>query len=262
MTKRPAFWIPLAGVFLLLAIGIAGTASIGLMSKPSSSSAGSTGRHGTGISRPPTTTTAAAPQTLMNVNGAGNQVLQPFTVPARANGWLIHYLYNCTNAGNFQIYLQDAFGDQNLAVQGGTAGPAISGSTYYNDAPGTYSLSIDSTCSWTVVAQTMAPTTTTTAVPQTLLSVNGTGIQSLPQFTVQATAKGWLIHYEYNSAGGNGFFQINVENATGLNSNQAVNELQDSGKSTYDNYSPGTYSLDINSPPACSWTVVVQAIPS
>jgi hypothetical protein len=110
-----------------------------------------------------------------------------------------------------------------------------------------------------------APTTTTNpSAPQTTLqSQDGSGSESLPQFTVPSSVKGWLIHYLVNCAnfGQAGNFAISVKNASDQPVAVAANQLgiRGVGGSTYFNFTPGTYALSIGS--ECDWVVVVQTIP-
>ncbi len=111
---------------------------------------------------------------------------------------------------------------------------------------------------------TTAPASTTTtnaSVAQTLQSQNGSGVQSLPQFTVASTEKGWLIHYLFDCSGrgSKGDFQVYVQDSKGRTVAVAANQLGTSGGSTYYSDTPGTYHLQVNS--QCRWTVVVQTIP-
>ena len=107
---------------------------------------------------------------------------------------------------------------------------------------------------------TGVPTAPAAAI-QTLVSQHGSGFESLPQFTVPSSAKGWLVHYLFNCApyGSSGNFAIYVDDANGLTTSVAANELALAGGSTYYSYSHGTYSLQINS--QCNWAAVVQTIP-
>lgn len=109
------------------------------------------------LATPPVPTTpASTPQTLQSQNGAGVQLLSPFTVPPSDRGWLIHYLFNCASlgsTGNLRINVEDPTGST-LGTAANLVG-VNGGSTYYDDAPGTYRLHIDTACDWAVVVQTI-----------------------------------------------------------------------------------------------------------
>jgi hypothetical protein len=112
---------------------------------------------------------------------------------------------------------------------------------------------------------TTAPAQTTTtgaSAPQmTLQSQNGSGNESLPQFTAESSAKGWLIHYLFNCAnvGQASNFAISVKDASDHQVDVAANQSGMNGGSTYYNSTTGTFSLSIVS--ECNWAVVVQTIP-
>ncbi len=111
-------------------------------------SAGSTGSTGTS-----STTRAPASTTLQSQHGSGFQDFPQFTVPSVAKGWLIHYLYDCAGQpGNFVMYVENARGVamSEAANEFGRRG----GSTYYDDTPGTFRLSIASACAWAFEVQT------------------------------------------------------------------------------------------------------------
>jgi hypothetical protein len=166
---RTVFWVVVAAVVVvIIAIAAASVENDKLPSRAVVTSSNNSGRSGspqsgnsdntgTTAPAPPTTTSASAPQTtLQSQNGSGTESLPQFTVPSSAKGWLIHYLVNCANvgqAGNFSISVKDA-SDQPVDVAANQLG-VKGGSTYYNYTPGTYALSIDSKCDWTVVVQTI-----------------------------------------------------------------------------------------------------------
>jgi hypothetical protein len=106
------------------------------------------------------------------------------------------------------------------------------------------------------------PTTTSASAPQTTLqSQDGSRNESLPQFTVPSSAKGWLIHYLVNCAnlGQAANFSISVKDASDRPVDVVANQFGMKGGSTYYNYTPGRYALSIDS--ECEWVVVVQTIP-
>jgi hypothetical protein len=88
---------------------------------------------------------------------------------------------------------------------------------------------------------------------QTLLDLKGSGIHRSKKFT---TAGDWTIAYSYDCSkffGGTGNFQIYVEGDT---TDVAANELGKGGSGTQNEYTPGTYDLNMNS--ECTWHVTVK----
>ncbi len=108
---------------------------------------------------------------------------------------------------------------------------------------------------------TTTPATTTTTQPKIvpLLHQTGSGIASLPAFTVSSNATGWGLAWSYDcsgSFGGNGNFIVDiVRPGGGYTSDPGVNELGTSGHAIEYYYDHGLFQLQINS--ECNWSVTV-----
>ena len=112
---------------------------------------------------PPTTvdTSAAA---LQFKSGEGVQNLQQFTVPASSKGWVLTYMYNCSNrakpesangagatgSGTFIVDI-DGYGSDSATTDEGPSAQGTGGGATdtYHDT-GTFALEINSDCRWTV----------------------------------------------------------------------------------------------------------------
>jgi hypothetical protein len=90
------------------------------------------------------------------------------------------------------------------------------------------------------------------ASPVVLLDLKGSGIHRSKKFTAGGE---WTIAYTYDctSFGQKGNFQIFVE---GDASDVAANELAAKGQGTQNEFTPGTFDLNMNS--ECDWHVTVK----
>jgi len=151
------------------------------------------------------------------------------------------------------IAIAASTGNKHSPKSGSTATPSNTGTTGSTASSGSTGN--------TGAAPTAVPTTTTVEAPQILQSQNGSGIKSLPRFTVPSSDKGWQIQYLYNCSNfeQSGYFAISVQDSTGQPVDVAANVLGISGGSTYYNDAPGRYQLEVNS--GCDWSVVVQTMP-
>jgi hypothetical protein len=108
--------------------------------------------------------------------------------------------------------------------------------------------------------------TTTTTLPATtalLQTLSGTGTDSGPQFTVPASAKGWMVFWTYDCTelGDPSTFSVNVVGLYGASANNA--EINQSGTGTSGTaiyYDTGTFVLQVTS--ECDWSYSVDTIPS
>jgi hypothetical protein len=105
-----------------------------------------------------TTTTAAAPVVLWQQTGSGIESGQQFTVPPNVTGWNEGWSYNCASfgqAGNFATNIT-GYGGAADTTDSGTnqLGMSGSGTNHYYDT-GTFSIDVDSECSWTEEAVTV-----------------------------------------------------------------------------------------------------------
>jgi hypothetical protein len=98
---------------------------------------------------------------------------------------------------------------------------------------------------------TTAPTAAA-AAPVVLLDLKGSGIHRSKKFTADGE---WTIAYTYDCAsfGQKGNFQIFVEGDT---SDVAANELAAQGQGSQNEFTPGTFDLNMNS--ECDWHVTVK----
>lgn len=104
---------------------------------------------------------------------------------------------------------------------------------------------------------TEAPTTTVPAIV-TVQSQSGSGISSLPEFTIPADATGWYLGWNYNCSGfgSSGNFIVSVNGLGGTQTTDAgTNQLGASGSSVENYYDTGTFQLSVNS--ECNWAVKV-----
>lgn len=106
-----------------------------------------------GTQNQPSSPTPPQPQTLLDISGQGTKQTQQFTTTVN---WTLAYNYDCSSfgtQGNFQVvvYNSDGSMDTNdmLVNQLGMNG---SDTEYYYDA-GTFYLSVNSECSWHVIAK-------------------------------------------------------------------------------------------------------------
>jgi hypothetical protein len=134
--------------------------------------------------------------------------------------------------------------------------------TQAGQAPST-TTTIPPTTTSTITTTTVPPTTTTTlSNVTTVLSTGGSGDESLPQFTIPASARVWIIGWAYNCTnyGYEGNF---ITNITGYGSAAGTftlgqNQLGMGGSGADDYYNTGTFSIQVIS--ECTWGVVVEYI--
>ena len=97
-------------------------------------------------------------------SGEGVQNLQQFTVPASSKGWVLTYMYNCSNrakpesangagatgSGTFIVDI-DGYGSDSATTDEGPSAQGTGGGATdtYHDT-GTFALEINSDCRWTV----------------------------------------------------------------------------------------------------------------
>jgi hypothetical protein len=99
---------------------------------------------------------AFVPTTLLDISGNDRQQTQQFTVPSGSH-WSLAYSYDCSGFGlfgNFIVGIYSSNGRRRIRDQGakalGVGGLKVQ---HYNDS-GTFHLTINSECSWTVKALT------------------------------------------------------------------------------------------------------------
>jgi hypothetical protein len=102
----------------------------------------------------PTSTGSSAGKVLFSQSASGISSTTPFTVPAAAKGWHVNWTYNCSNFGSSGNFTFDV--EQGTSLDFNDEGPNElgangSGTEHYYDT-GTFHLSVNSECTWTVQA--------------------------------------------------------------------------------------------------------------
>lgn len=105
-------------------------------------------------------------------------------------------------------------------------------------------------------------TTTTTSAPRlvTIQTQSGSGISSLPEFTIPEDATAWYFgwNYDCSSFGSQGNFAVDVDGLDGTSTfDLGTNQLGTSGNNVENYYDTGTFQLSVNS--ECNWAVKVTA---
>ncbi len=95
----------------------------------------------------PVPTTTAASRTVANLSGTGSQHTSPFTVNA---DWQLDYHYTCPSSQKFAIAIAGvgatkADGTQAVFVVGTSGGSSLG-----QHGAGTYTLTVTTSCTWTV----------------------------------------------------------------------------------------------------------------
>jgi hypothetical protein len=142
--KRVWVWI----VMVLVLLAIAGAAGGGKQqaSQPAKSDKSTTSAQAAGQPAK----VAALPQTLLDLNGSGTKQTQKFTA---AGDWDLSWSYDCSafgTQGNFQVYVYDDSGSPSIDNTGINQLGAKGSDVQHYHKGGTYYLTINSDCSWTV----------------------------------------------------------------------------------------------------------------
>jgi hypothetical protein len=142
----------LTGLLVLLVIGVIGAAGSSSSNSAKSVSAQSDATSTT-KSQPAATTKPAAMQVLLDLQGSGTKSTQKFTA---ASDWDLTWSYDCSgfgSKGNFMVEVYNGDGSMSIENQGvNQLGMKDSGVEHYHKG-GTFYLSINSECSWTVQAR-------------------------------------------------------------------------------------------------------------
>lgn len=175
---------------------------------------------------------------------------------SEGGNWTLSWSYDCSSfgsKGNFVVTVNQPSNDLTSDPGPNELGMSGSGTDYYTDS-GTFSLSINSECSWSI---TVAPNTSGPGGPSETFSSSQTGSEGeTPQFTEYGN---WTMSWSYDCSawGSQGNFIVNVNQPSGdFNNDTGPNELGTGGSGT-DSYSDtGVFSLDVSS--ECSWSISVS----
>jgi hypothetical protein len=95
-------------------------------------------------------TPAAAPQTLLDINGNGSKSTEKFTTQG---DWDLRYSYDCSSfggQGNFQVYIYNGDGSPSFANSGVNQLGASGSDVDHYHTGGTFYLVVNSECAWHV----------------------------------------------------------------------------------------------------------------
>lgn len=148
------------GVFLLIVIaGIAGgnkSSGSTAASSPTTGAAEPTTAAATApvqatTQAPATTQAAPTKKVVLSVQGNGIKSTKSFTISS--GDYSVAYTYDCSNFGSSGNFIADVQQSGNNLLDdpvANTLGDKGSDTTYLHDGPGTFYLSVNSECSWTV----------------------------------------------------------------------------------------------------------------
>jgi hypothetical protein len=176
---------------------------------------------------------------------------------AQSGNWTMSWNFNCAafgSAGNFQVNVNQPSGD--LTIDNGPNELAASGSgtDYYTDT-GTFSLSVNSECDWSITVSPSSASPIAGSASFTSTGIGDTG--DSPQFS-ESTAWNMAWSYDCSNFGSDGNFQVFVVQPPGdLNDDEGPNELGPSGSGTDTYTDTGVFSLAVNS--ECQWSITVGA---
>ncbi len=177
---------------------------------------------------------------------------------SESGNWTMAWTYTCPSGSqqqNFIVNVNQPSGDLSPAVGPDELGTGGSGTDHYaGTGTGTFSLSVMSGCSWTII---VAPDIAPPLGPSTTFTSTQTGQTGN---TAQFTETGpWTMAWTYTCLSGSQQqnFIVNVNHPSGdLNPDVGPDELGTGGSGT-DHYSDtGTFSLTVIS--GCSWTIAIN----
>jgi hypothetical protein len=162
---------------------------------------------------------------------------------------------NCQNPSPgtnfFALPLENApiESDENGPDESGTSG---SGTDYYYNA-GTFFVGVESRCDWSI---TVAPMTVgPNQVPVTYTSAQTGANGDTQQFSVGSA---WTMSWSMNCPYGGGTFSVDIKEPAGDPATDTGPNVLGSNQSGVNNYTDtGTFSLDVESAPYCSWSITI-----
>jgi hypothetical protein len=171
--------------------------------------------------------------------------------------WTMAWSYDCStfgSQGNFSVNVTQPAGDGAVDLGTNELGDGGSGTDYYYDT-GTFSLSIDSECDWSI---TVTPSSAGAATLPVTFSSSQTGVTGNPQeFSV---AGPWSLAWSYDctAIGEAGIFDVAINQPAGDQATDVgPSELGMSGSGTDAYNDAGVFSLDVAS--QCTWTITITA---
>jgi len=174
---------------------------------------------------------------------------------SQSAGWQMSWSYNCASyggSGNFIVTVDQPSGDNTIDFGPNELGTGGSGTDYYTDT-GTFSLSVNSECEWTinVSPSNVAPATGTADYSSAHTGDSG----DTSQFTESGS---WQIAWSYNCAGfTGGAFDVFIDQPPGDTAVDTGPSSSGAGASGTTYYSDtGTFSLSVDSD--CAWTITVS----
>src|SRR5579875_83575 len=178
---------------------------------------------------------------------------------SESQNWEMAWSFDCSSygsPGNFMVDVNQPTGDTTTDPGPNELGMSGSGTDYYTDT-GTFSLSINSECSWTI---TVSPNGSPPGGGTESFSSNTTG--STGETSQFSESGPWTMSWSYDcsSYGSQGNFMVDVNQPPGdTATDTGPNELgmNGSGQDTY--YHTVIFSLDVDS--ECSWSVQVAPVP-
>jgi hypothetical protein len=178
----------------------------------------------------------------------------------QAGPWLMSWSYNCSNfgaPGNFSVEIDQPSSDLALDIGPNEEGSSGSGMDYYYD-PGSFQLSVNSECDWTISVAPSGDGVNGTPVTYTSAQTGDSG--DTQQFSVAST---WTMSWSYDCSkfGSSGNFSVNITQPAGDSTfDAAPNEVGPSGSGTDTYTDHGVFSLDINS--ECTWSITIDSLGS
>jgi hypothetical protein len=200
-------------------------------------------------------TPAGADTATFTSAGIGSSGTTPnFT---QTGAWTMAWTYDCSDfgsQGNFNVDVNQPDGDTAVDLGTNELGDGGSGTDFYYDT-GTFNLSVESECAWTVTVTPSSSGPVTTPVTFTSSQTGETG--NPQEFSVSTP---WTLAWSYDCAdiGEAGVFNAAINQPAGdQTTDVGPNELGMSGSGTDSYTDTGVFSLDVAS--QCSWNISITS---
>jgi hypothetical protein len=175
---------------------------------------------------------------------------------SESGNWQMAWNYDCSafgSQGNFVVMVNQPNSSTGIDVAPNELGMSGSGTDSYTDT-GTFSLSVNSECTWSITVSPSASAPLGGGATFTSAGIGSSG--QTPQFSESGN---WQMAWNYDCSAfgsqGNFVVMVNQPNSsTGID--VAPNELGMSGSGTDSYTDTGTFSLSVNS--ECTWSITVS----